>query len=425
MLFTNKEKYASWSRLDNAAKIFPSTVEKSDTRVFRFSCELSAPIDRDILQRAAEAAAESYPGFNVVMKKGLFWYYLERCDEKIKVTGEDLPVCAALYEEDMTGLLYRVSYLRNRINLEMFHVLTDGTGALELLKTIVYRYLVYAYPEKFGDDPPFLDSGASFSQKSADSFTKYYDSSIKGKKRSKNIKAFKLHGERLDNNGLSVIEGFASVKSVIEAAHRYGATLTVFLTAIYIKALSSEMPLSGRKKPVVINIPVNLRPYFPSETAKNFFGMIPVSYRFDKQPDDIESISEYVKKSFEEQLTRENLAVRMNSYAALEHNPVARIAPLPLKNEVLKIARHISLKSETSVISNVGRIKMPDEFEGLIKRFSVIVSTQNIQLNICSYNDTLQMGFSSSFAASDVQRAFFRLLTEQGIEVTVRSNDSY
>ncbi|MDE7293635.1 MAG: hypothetical protein K2N72_04340, partial [Oscillospiraceae bacterium] len=77
------------------------------------------------------------------------------------------------------------------------------------------------------------------------------------------------------------------------------------------------------------------------------------------------------------------------------------------------------------VISNVGRIKMPEEFDGLIKRFSVIVSTQNIQLNICSYNDTLQMGFTSSFAASDVQREFFHLLTSHDIAVTIRSNDSY
>lgn len=425
LFFNNKEKNVSWSRLDNAAKIFPSTVEKSDTRVFRFSCELEDSVDSEMLQQAAEIAAESFPGFSMVMKKGLFWYYLERCEEKIKVSEENLPVCAALYEEDTASLLYRVSYLKNRINLEMFHVLTDGTGALELLKTIVYRYLILAYPDRFGDDPPFLESGASFSQKSSDSFSKYYDSSVKGKKKAKYVKAFRLGYERLDNNGLSVTEGFASVKSVIEAAHRYSSTLTVYLTALYIKALSMEMPLSGKRRPLVINIPVNLRPYFPSETAKNFFGMISVSYRFDRQPDDIESIAAYVKSSFEEQLTKENLAVRMNSLAALEHNPLARIAPLPLKNEVLKIARHINIKSETSVISNVGRIKMPKEFDGLIKRFSVFVSTQNIQLNICSYNDSLQMSITSSYASSDVQRTFFRLLTEQGIEVTVRSNDSY
>lgn len=424
MLFKNTEKEKVWSRLDNAAKIFPSTVEKSDTRVFRFSCELSSPIDRDILQRAAEDAADSFPHFGTVLKKGLFWYYLERCDDKIKVTEENLPVCAAIYEEDKMGLLYRVSYLGCRINLEVFHVLTDGTGALEMLKTIIFRYLVYAYPEKFGETPPLLDITASVTQKGADSFSKYYDSSVR-KKTSKYTAAFRASGARLDNNGLSAIEGFASVKSVIEAAHKYDATLTVFLTALYIKALSMEMPVSGRRKPVVINIPVNLRHFFPSETAKNFFGMISVSYRFDKQTGDIKDITEYVKKEFDRQLTKENLAVRMNSLAGLEHNPFARIAPLPVKNEVLRIARHIGLKSETSVISNIGRINMPAEFDGLIKRFSVFVSTQNIQLNICSYRDVLQMGFTSAFASSDIQKNFFCMLTGQGIEVTIRSNDSY
>ena len=419
-----RESNNSWSRLDNAAKIFPSTVEKSDTRVFRFSCELTEDIDCELLTLAAENAAASYPNFNVIMKRGLFWYYLEHCDLKPVVCEENLPVCAAIYEEDVRSLLYRVTYYRNRINLEVFHVLADGTGALMLLKTIVYRYLIYKYPELFGDCPPILDNDASFSQKNDDSFRKYYDKSVK-KRRVKMIKAFRLRGDRLDNNRLSVIEGFASIKSVIGAAHKYNTTLTVFLTSLYIKALSMEMPLQSRSKPIVINIPVNLRKYFPSETAKNFFGMISVSYSFAERDGSIEDIISCISEAFKTQLTKENLAVRMNNLAALEHNPFVKIAPLPMKNEVLRIARHIGVKSETSVISNIGKISMPEEFNGLIKCFSVFVSTQNIQLNICSYKDVLQMGFTSSYVSADVQRNFFRSLTEQGIEVTVRSNDSY
>lgn len=419
-----REKHTSWSRLDNAAKIFPSTVEKSDTRVFRFSCELNDDIDPELLQRAAERAVESYPNFNMIMKKGFFWYYLENCDLKPVVTEENAPVCAAIYEEDVRSLLYRITYHRSRINLEVFHVLADGTGALMLLKTIVYRYIIYRYAELFEDELPVLDNDASFSQKNADSFSKYYDKSIK-KPKAKMIKAFRLRSERLENNRLSAIEGFASVQSVIAAAHKYNTTLTVFLTALYIKALSMEMSVQSVKKPVVINIPVNLRQFFPSETAKNFFGMISVKYSFAKQDGSLEDIIACVNEMFKEQLTRDKLAVRMNSLAALEHNPFVRIAPLPLKNRVLRIARHISVRSETSVISNVGRIKMPKQFDGLIKSFSVFVSTGNIQLNICSYNDVLQMGITSSYASTDVQRNFFRMLTAQDIEVTIRSNDSY
>ncbi|MCM1523323.1 MAG: hypothetical protein NC120_02585 [Ruminococcus sp.] len=421
---TDARKRRSWSRLDNAAKIFPSTVEKSDTRVFRFSCELCGDIDPEVLSKAALHAAESYPGYSVIMKKGFFWYYLEQCDLKPEVTEERLPVCGAIYEEDRRSLLYRISYLRNRINLEVFHVLSDGTGGVMFLKTIVYRYLIYKYPDKFGEFPPLPDDGGSFSQKSSDGFRKYYDRHA-GKTSPKKTNAFLLKGERIEDNGLLIIEGFASVKSVLEAAHKFDATLTVFLTALYINALSLEMPLRSRKKPVVINIPVNLRQYFPSQTAKNFFGMISVSYDFSKESGELSDIVQKVDADFKRQLTRENLSIRMNSLAGLEHNPFVMLAPLPLKNQVLKTVRHIGVRNETSVISNIGRIKMPPEFDEYIKRFSVFVSTQNIQLNICSFNDELQMGFTSSYVSADVQRNFFRSLTELGINVTVRSSDSY
>ncbi|MGN1090691.1 MAG: hypothetical protein ACI4Q6_09860, partial [Huintestinicola sp.] len=271
---------------------------------------------------------------------------------------------------------------------------------------------------------PVLDNDASFSQKNDDSFSKYYDKSYK-KRRQKPVKAFRIKSERLDNNRLLVIEGFAAVKSVIEAAHKYDTTLTVFLTALYIKALSMEMPVESRRKPIVISIPVNLRPYFPSSTAKNFFGMITVSYTVKGENAELDDIIACVSEAFKKQLKREELAVRMNTLASLEHNPLAKIAPLSLKNAVLREARHMAIKRETSVISNVGKITMPSEFDGLIKQFSVFVSTQNIQLNICSYRDVLQMGITSCYASSDVQRNFFRALTEQGIEVTIRSNDSY
>lgn len=42
-----------WTRLDNAAKIFPSAPRRGDTQVFRFSCELTTPVIPALLQRAA------------------------------------------------------------------------------------------------------------------------------------------------------------------------------------------------------------------------------------------------------------------------------------------------------------------------------------------------------------------------------------
>ena len=119
----------NWYKLDNAATIIPSTVNGADSRVFRVVCELNEPVDRVRLQEALDDVIRRYPHFNCVLRKGLFWYYLDGCDLKATVTRENLRALSPIYCDGRKTLLYRVSYYENRINLEMFHVLADGTGA--------------------------------------------------------------------------------------------------------------------------------------------------------------------------------------------------------------------------------------------------------------------------------------------------------
>ena len=74
----SETKRASWRKLDNAAKIFPATSGRADTRVFRFYCELQEEVDEGILQKALDKTVLKYPVFLSVMRKGLFWHYLEK-----------------------------------------------------------------------------------------------------------------------------------------------------------------------------------------------------------------------------------------------------------------------------------------------------------------------------------------------------------
>lgn len=72
------ERASDWNRLDNAAKIFPPTSNKQDTKVFRFACQLNERVEQEILQQATEKTLETFPIFRSVLKHGLFWYYLEK-----------------------------------------------------------------------------------------------------------------------------------------------------------------------------------------------------------------------------------------------------------------------------------------------------------------------------------------------------------
>ena len=85
-----KKKYKKWYKLDNAAKIFPPTSTKKDSKVFRFACELYEDVDKEILQYALDKTIEEYPLFLSTLKKGLFWYYLETSSITPKVTKENM-----------------------------------------------------------------------------------------------------------------------------------------------------------------------------------------------------------------------------------------------------------------------------------------------------------------------------------------------
>ena len=145
MFQTGKNK---WRSLENTAKIFPATSSAKDERVFRFACELTEPVHPEKLQRALEQTLVYFPSFLCVMRKGFFWNYMEDMPVRARVKEEDRPPCSQMYVHDQKNLLFEVTYYKNRINFETYHALTDGTGALQFLRTLVYAYLRERYPGK-------------------------------------------------------------------------------------------------------------------------------------------------------------------------------------------------------------------------------------------------------------------------------------
>lgn len=152
-----------WRRLDNAAKLFPAASSKRDTRVFRFYCELKEDIQQEILQKAVDRTLEKYPIFLSVLRKGLFWHYLEQSNKRPVVREEYKEPCSSLYIRDKRDLLFEVTYYKKRINFEVFHVLTDGTGASEFVRELVKNYLYLAHHEDGLEDVVLSEYSESLS----------------------------------------------------------------------------------------------------------------------------------------------------------------------------------------------------------------------------------------------------------------------
>lgn len=415
------KKVSEWSKLDNAAKIFPPNSKNSDTKVFRFACELYENVDKNALQSALDITIEAFPLYKSIIKSGLFWYYFEKSHFKAVVTEENLPPCSTLYDKNNKTLLFRVMYFKKRISFEVYHALSDGAGALQFFKTLVFHYLTIKHENSFKEHVPVLLSDTSRTQKMDDSFQKYY-SKTNTSKNKKSHKAFRIRGLKLPEYRIRIIEGVIPVDSILSKVKEYNTSLTIFLAAILMIAINDEIPARLKKRPVVLSIPVNLRNYYYSQTARNFFGVINVDYNFSQGSNEMEEVIEALKRSFRENLTPEHLGRRINSLASLEHNYLLRAIPLSIKDFFLKIANSFVDRSYTSTLSNVGKVNMPDEIKPYISSFDIFVSTNKLQACVCSYENILRISFTSAFVSTEIQRRFFKTLSEMGIPVDIASN---
>jgi hypothetical protein len=412
----------NWYKLDNAAKIVPSTARGANTRVFRLTCELKEKVEKDMLQIALDETIDEFPFFNCVLHRGLFWYYLEDSDLRPVVELEHTPACMPLYIPGHKNLLYRVNYFDKRINLEMFHVLADGTGAFMFFKTLIIRYLQLKH--SLSEDIKPVDE-FSVEEKNVDAFIDNY-SKQKGLKQLKEmsaVKAYQVSGE-LDENLLPhLLEGTVSSSKFLELAHQHNTTVGVLCVAIYIKAAILSMNRGQKKRHVVVSVPVNLRQFYHSGTARNFFGVINIDYDPANYDGNLNTIIEPVDKAFKEKLSAENIEKTMNSYSALEHNLAVKVVPLPIKDFTIGRFDAAAKKGVTTSMSNIGRIKMPKEVEEYIDRFSAFMTAASQQVTVCSFGDKMTFGEASPFKTHRVMLNFFRCLSEQGIEVELGSND--
>ena len=352
--------------------------------------------------------------FLMVLRKGLFWHYLEPCNLHPIVKEEYKEPCSRLYIKDKKNLLFEVTYYKKRINFEVFHVLTDGTGATEFLKELVTNYLYLAHKEEGLEQISMLPEDMTVQDQEDDSFLKYY-SKEQRRPKEKKIHAFQIRKKKKDGHHLHVHESVVLVQDVLKRSRELGVSMTVFLTAVYLMAIHEEMSKMQEKRPVVLMVPVNLRKFFPSTSMLNFFNWIEPGYDFTKQDNSFEAVLEYTKEFFKEQLTKEKMSAHISELLALELHPILRLAPLELKNLCIHAGAKFSEKNVTAIFSNMSVVKMPESYVPYIERFGVYTNTPKLELCLCSFQDKLSFAFTSRYDTENIERNFYRMLKEQGI----------
>ncbi|MFA9465528.1 MAG: hypothetical protein ACERKN_14690 [Velocimicrobium sp.] len=413
-----KQQSRNWRRLDNTAKIFPVISSENLTNVFRVSATLKQKIKEDILQQALTEVLPWFEGINVRLRRGIFWYYFETKKKVPCVEKEATYPCKYLDPKAPGHFLFRVSYYENRINLEVFHAITDGMGAINFLKELTYMYLR-------------IIKGNTHLIPSSDCILGVEDSYIKNyKKRPTTIypvkKAFHLSGDTLYLDAINIIHGYVDLPALKKKCKESSVSITKYVISLLLYCIYEEYTNGqGDKRPIVINLPVNLRSFFDSTTTSNFFAVTSVKFLFSGEDHTFQEVLSFVSKQMDEMITKEWMEKIISYNVSNEKRWYIRMAPLPIKWLILQFVFRRSSRSCTTTLSNLGPICVAKEFESEIENFHFVIGVskrQNMKCGICSYQNKLIVTFSSVLKDTYLQKAFFRTLTKQGIPVTIESN---
>lgn len=415
-----------WDKLDNTAHLFPVIAGESMTNTYRIYVNLHEEIDKNLLTQALGMVLPKFDGFNVRLRKGVFWFYFEENGKPApKVRKENDYPCRYIIQNRNRSYLFRVSYYKTKINLEVFHVLTDGMGGLNFLKELTYQYLRLAHPklgERLGDQ---LSADTSLNRE--DSFLKNYKKSHP--KGYKTQKAYLIKGEKLPPGEFGVMHGVVSVAALKSVGKTYGVSINEYLVGTFIWSIYREcLKAMPNKKPIRVAVPVNLRPYFESNTTKNFFAMVSAEFFVKKEDYTFEEVLQITRESLKSQINKEHLEELFSYNVSNEKNIMARAVPLFIKNWAIRYVYTSAALANTSTVTNIGNVKVEPEYEPYIDMFGAYLAMskgQYLKGTICSYGDRLMFSFSSVLADVSVQRCFFRQLAKDGLEVSVETNGVY
>ncbi len=412
-----------WLSLDNAAKIFPAVMSKDNSTVIRFTAVMKEAVKIKPLMKALEDAETRFPYFKVRLKRGFFWFYLEHIKHPIPVETDNNLLCRIF---SRNGPLLRVLVFQNRISLECSHILTDGTGAFEFLKSLLSLYtkhLEISLPADF----QFRNPGDEISEEEyEDGYNRHFKEDIPPM--IKRSTAFHLPWSLNPSPRFQMMKVFISIHDIKAKAKAKGVSITDYLVSVYLFVLQEiyeenvTQKHHSKHKFLRVQVPVNLRNIFPSKTMRNFsLFVIPEldmrlgHYSFEEI---IKTVYHQMRLETDEKLINKNIARNVGS----EKKLYIRSIPLILKILILKLKFYSLGPSQYSgVITNLGKVVFPEEMVTLIDHLVFTPPPPNkmlkVNCGIIGFQDMLILSFGNVTKSSELENKMLHFLEQEGIEV--------
>lgn len=411
-----------WFPLDDAAKIYPLSMEHGRMSVFRLSVYLKQPVIPELLQMALNFTIKRFPSFATTIKRGFFWHYLDTAKRRFCAEPErDIP-CQPLKVSGSGSQSFRVLYNHNRISVEFFHVLTDGTGGCIFLKALTAEYLRLTGVSIPQDETLWDLHAVPAVEEFENAFARVPRSGAASGFIDK--PAVQMNGRLSEIKPCRVVHFKMDAAKLKAAALKYQATVTVYLLALlFLAGKAATDELQGTAS---IQVPVNMRKFYPSKTVRNFSMYCGIRLPIEAIANPSAVIAEIdkqlkekaSKKAMDEMLTATEKMVDMMKYIPLAiKQPAAKLVYGFLGDQIF-----------TNTLSNLGVIKLPPAMEEHIESMDFLLGTAITNRAACAVitaGNTATLSITKMTADPTFEERLYELLTADGIGITAQGSEFY
>jgi hypothetical protein len=424
-----------WYSLDNAGIIMPAVTNDVTTSLFRFELTLNEDVDEELLNRALADTSNRFPYFNVVLKRGMFWYYLDQCKASPQAVEDETSPCQR-YDINRPGTrLFRVRRSGRRIAGEFSHALTDGSGGLSFMKTLLVRYLMLKGVDpcaalgegEYADILPV--DGIPDHDEHEDGYQKHFPGKLPLPEPNPN--AWHLNSRRLPAGQYRVISARLKLSEALLEAKKRNITLTELFGAVYLEALQTlwfAEPRRPKEHFISLEIPVNLRQFFKSRTNRNFSLFILLRENMQLGARSFDELAKRAHYQMRLENDPRSLARQIARNAGGTRNLLVRMVPLFLKDVAARILfAKLGDTMLSGFISNLGALRLPPGIAPHVASVAFIPAPSGITLtnaSMLSWNNDLVVTFGSLARSRELEKLFFRRLRSLGLSVSVRCRDS-
>lgn len=410
-----------WFPLDDAAKIYPISMDHGSQQVFRLSVYFKEDVVPELLQMALTFTIKRFSSFATTLKKGFFWHYLDMVKRRFSIEEEHDVPCQPIKVSMSGSQSFRLMYYKNRVSAEFFHVLTDGTGAMTFFKSLISEYLrLCGVKSPLGDIWNVNDTPAK----------EEFENAFKKVEKAKNSSGFvdktaaQMNGRLTRRRPCRILHFKMDANRLHEVAVAHGATVTAYLLMQMFYACSAATDeLTGD---INIQLPINMRKFYSSKTVRNFSMYCGIRIPIEKIGNKEELLAEIktqIAEKAEKEKMREMITAAVNLVSSI------RLLPLAIKQPIAKMVYGLlGEKIYTTTFSNIGVVRLPEEMMEHVDSMDFCLGAQVTNRLVCAAvtcGNVATFSISKMTADPAFEEKLYQLLTNDGIETEVEGSEYY